>query len=211
MKLLDYYNNVVLVTLNQSLGNKLNKAHMALGFSSEIMSELTEANFNNDSVNELEELGDAEYFVVGLAHFYNIPIYSCVELNKKYNYIVDKYFTVESVENELFFVDKLLLIKKLMGDLDTIVKKEITSDVIKLNGVLLSQIELEDIFYKLLYVIELFVAENYSDNGHDIYMVREMNSVKLVGVRHKEGFTVNTDLERDLKSEREVMEQVMSK
>lgn len=207
MKLLDYYENVVLKTIKTDLPPLLNKSHMALGFASEMLSEFTVADINGDVVNAVEEIGDAYYFVVGFAHFYNVHIPNDDEYDKVMSAMVLKFglYTNDTLFQRIK-TNPLDVINRLLGDMCTILKKEITSNVLKLDGKILTHEDLSEIIYMTLYAFSYYASQKFGENDSDpIGKIREINGLKLVGIRHKDGFSVDTDLNRNLEAERKLL------
>lgn len=179
--LIEYRDNVVRKTLLVKDDKMFNVIHMVLGMGSELMSELPLALKKKSLTNIIEELGDIEFFAVGYCIFENIGL-------------PDK--MVPTTNHKL--IDSLLLMNIAIGNLQTIVKKELVSGVKKLDGFVVTKEKLSEIVYDVLIAIQLFANENNLDMEN---VVRPANARKL-NVRYDGGgFSADKSLNRDYVAE----------
>ena len=179
--LIEYRDNVVRKTLLVKDDKMFNVMHMVLGMGSELMSELPLALRKKSLTNITEELGDIEFFVVGYCIFENIGL-------------PDK---MVPTTNHLL-MNPLLLMNIAIGNLQTIVKKELVSGVKKLDGVVVTKEKLQEIVFDILTGIQMFADEQrlLLDQG-----VRPANARKL-NVRYDGGgFSADKSLNRDYAAE----------
>jgi NTP pyrophosphatase (non-canonical NTP hydrolase) len=194
-----------------------NKSHMLLGMISEIQDELQTAFVTEDIVNCYEELGDNEWFVLGHMKCYGIDIPQTIpdrserlqaEITSGKTIVADK-------DDDLSDRLDSLLIKKI-GILAAILKKEITSGVMKYDSMIVDKSFVEDICLDILYInqktVELvpeFLSLSKTESEEQsltIEQVRERIANKLLK-RHDGGaMTTESDLNRNLDAERSLLE-----
>lgn len=187
----EYLDQVVLKTLLIKEDRLFNVSHMVLGMGSEFMSELPLAILQKNHTNIIEEIGDIEFFAVGYAYFEGITLPTKFESTTYQKLIIP-----------------LLLIQTGIGQLQTIVKKELVSGVKKLDGVIVTHEKLTSIVYDILIGIQLFCEKEKISLEHTI---RPANARKL-NIRYDGGgFTAEHSLNRDYEAETLALENIGEK
>lgn len=188
--LIEYRDNVVKKTLLVKDDKMFNVMHMVLGMGSELMSELPLALRKKSLTNITEELGDIEFFVVGYCIFENIGL-------------PDKMIPTT---NHLL-MNPILLMNIAIGNLQTIVKKELVSGVKKLDGIVVTKEKLQEIVFDILTGIQMFADQEHL---HLEQGVRPANARKL-NVRYDGGgFSADKSLNRDYAAETEALKEEKS-
>lgn len=216
MNLHEFNQEVVQVTI-KDLGNDIaNKSHMLLGITSEILDELFVSAMQDDITNYFEEIGDTEWFTIGYMNFYGLSI--PIDTPDKSEFILEFFKSRSNESNMQFFEDQdnnnlsMMFINSAIGILSSILKKEITSGVLKYNGEIVEKQFLQDLTEGILYSLSQLAEK--PDDYHDFTFaqsmtmseIREKIKNKLL-FRHKgQAMTVETDLNRDLTSERTILE-----
>lgn len=182
MSIVEYTDNVVKQKLLIKESRFENSLHMLLGITSEFTSELQDAFRKNDHVNKREEFGDIEFFIAGLCVFEDLKL------------------PIDERIPEIFkHVDVCSYMGQLIGDLNTIFKKELTSGVRKMDGIVVDNLQ--------YYTDNLFFClwELMKRHGVCVHETRYHNAKKL-NVRYAAGYTIDENLNRDLDAERKSLE-----
>lgn len=220
MNIHEFNEKVVKVTI-KDLGDEIkNKTHMILGMTSEIADEFTVACIEGDPFNYYEELGDNEWFAVGYCNMYNLDLESVTtfptDIEDEIFYDYKQYENYSSKNLSSFPVTEKTEIFgscliRIFGILSSILKKEITSNVMKYEGVEVTKEYheklLRHVFYCIQHLVDYPLIRISEVNAKSIEEVRDRIANKLLVVRHKgQAMTTESDLNRDLKAEREVLE-----
>lgn len=211
--IINYGEVVVKRTLND-LGNpNENNFHMISGFTSELTVELLNAIGKNDTVNIIEELGDAYWFTTGLlitCGYFNKPEYkekiSVIDsmiLNLGFDWNDENYLISISEEEKVRILNNVLFITySRVGAINTIFKNIMIQNKPKYDGEVLNEEQILDRILEILICINTLVIFT----GKTIQEIREVNDKKLLK-RYKGGtFTPELSINRNTDSERELME-----
>lgn len=183
--LLQFTEEVVKKTLLVKEDRMFNLCHMALGFGSEYMSELLMAHINKSHSNKQEEIGDIEFFLVGWAIFEGLD-----------------YATPITANSYQQLIQPEVLLSKTLGDIQTVVKKELVSGVQKLDGKVLTKEDLQRMFEDAIVGIQGICRKEclLLETG-----IRPMIAKKL-NVRYDGGgFDANKSIDRDTDAEAKAM------
>lgn len=218
MNLQKFYQDTVCVTMKDLGDEKLNKAHMVLGFGSEILDELVRAISSKDDTNYREEIGDAEWFMLGYMKYYGIVIPEETPNMKDFVFgYVEKIYSapIEDYPGEEMDIMMMYLFHT-TGVFQAILKKEITSNVMKYEGQIVEHEWLTKICHGFLYALQTMACFKLGDEEFDnsnalvfpgpIHSIREKIHAKLV-LRHSgKAMTTESDLQRNTSEERKLLE-----
>lgn len=185
MEFKDYQNQATRTCANLSSA-ELDLAHMALGINSEI-SELASS---TDDVNVAEEVADIMWYVANYYTFKNdIRFDFELECNRVLNYRIHNSFL------DLNATEKINHLYYLSSELSDIVKKKIAYN---------KEVSFNE-ENSILVSIIILCFQIIIDSKHDVKTSLAKNIAKLK-VRYPEKFTTENAINRDLISEREVLE-----
>lgn len=212
---IDNYADVVINrTINNYDDMNYNNFHMVSGLTSELTDELIKALNANDNTNIVEELGDAQFFTIGLLILNGWFDKYLEDIIKSDSMLLDLGFDWSNFEEQAklsddirakLFNNVLFDTYVMVGKLNTIFKNILIKDTPKYDGKVLTEHEI------VLQVINLIVCINTLCHmtGNNLMTVRNVNNEKLFARYSGGTFDPKKSLDRNIEEERKIMDSMV--